>query len=143
MSSRRSATILLAVLSLAIAGGCRDAGSGSTADRRSDTQTDDGGDTLGDLPDLGRPECDPLSRARCALPWPSHRFLTPDEDRKTGYVLDFGDETLPANLSGDHVAPSTYRRFDGYGVGTPIMVAIRYLDPEQLPGEREIADSMA
>src|SRR5688572_29698386 len=73
-------------------------------------------------------DCDPLQPAVCSFPWPSNLYLVDDPSRATGYTLAFGDTTLPANDVGTHVDPEPYRRMDGYGLGTPILVLFPNLD---------------
>ncbi len=120
------------------------------ADTRSSGRDVGRGDAVADTRDGGElppvsvsPECDSLLEAHCALPWPSPKFLEADDDRTTGYTLSFGDSTLPApSGGGESVDPAPYRRLDGYGVGTPLMVAYRDLEAGPLPNENEIAESM-
>jgi hypothetical protein len=106
----------------------------------------DGGDPDAGVMDGGgpidSPDCDPLMPEVCALPWPSNLYLEPTEARATGYTLAFGATTLPANNVRVHVDPTPYRRMDGYGVGTPIMVLFPDLDASQLPDETDIGGSL-
>jgi hypothetical protein len=77
------------------------------------------------------------------MPWPSGKYLSEDDDRVTGVTLSFGEESLPANNNGTHTDPEPWKRLDGYGVGTPAMVAFESLDPSNLPGERAVDESMS
>lgn len=128
-----------------------DAGDADDTSAAPDTGVDaDGGADAdaADAADAGPPpiddaHCDPLDRSRCALPWPSNKYLAADSERETGHELQFGDETLPAVSGGPHTDPEPYRRFDGYGVGQPIMAAFDNLDASDLPNERQIEQSMA
>lgn len=86
-------------------------------------------------------DCDPVVRSRCALPWPSNKYLSPDENRETGYTLSFAG-ALPSS-TGDGTDPSTWERLDGYGFGTPIMLAYENPDPSQFPNETAIEESVA
>lgn len=88
------------------------------------------------------PDCDPLQPGVCSFPWPSNLYLEEDALRETGVTLAFGETSLPANNGGLHVRPEPYRRLDGYGVGTPIMVRFANLDPSGLPDETDIGASM-
>ncbi len=92
-----------------------------------------------------RPDCDPLmgTALSCALPWPSSQFLAQDPARKTGYTLSFGATSLPATLSGAHIRPDPYRKLDGYGIGTPIMVLYPNIDLTGLATEDHIERSLA
>lgn len=92
-----------------------------------------------------RPEdCDPLQAEVCSFPWPSNLYLVEDPERATGYTLELGPTSLPANQAGDHVDPIPYRRMDGYGLGTPIMVLFPDLDftASGLDDESNIAGSL-
>jgi hypothetical protein len=93
-------------------------------------------------PIAGDPDCDPLIPAVCAMPWPSSLYLAPDPSRETGVTLTFGAGSLPANRFGVHVTPEPWRRFDGYGIGSPLMMLFPGLDGAGLPGEEEIARSL-
>lgn len=101
----------------------------------------------GPEPDEGVPEpddgCDPLQTVSCAFPWPSDRYLVPDESRATGYRLDFPAGSLPTSAAVGPIQPEPWRRLDGYGLGTPIMALFPDVEPTQLPDELRIADSLA
>lgn len=90
----------------------------------------------------GPADCDPLMPSRCALPWPSSHYLTPDATRATGYTLALGATSLPANRDGLHVDPDAWRRMDGFGVGTPMVMYFPDLDPTNLPDETALASSL-
>ena len=97
-------------------------------------------------PDAGpppNPDCDPLIALECALPWPSNLYLESDESRVTGYTLAFGPTTLPQNFRRIHVGPDIYRRMDGYGVSTPILVHFPNLDASGLATDFSVARSLA
>jgi hypothetical protein len=83
------------------------------------------------------PDCDPLQPAHCSLPWPSSRFLTADTSRKTGWRLDFGKTTLPANNKGVHAMHDAWSAMDGFGVGTPLVVLFPDVDASKLPTEND------
>lgn len=100
------------------------------------------GDTTDSGPEIDpNPDCDPLVPTLCALPWPSNLFLVADSTRSTGYSLTFGETTLPANIRHVHPDPSIFG-FDGYTVGTAILVHFPGLDTDPLPGELSIASSI-
>lgn len=90
------------------------------------------------------PDCDPLmgTTLSCALPWPSSQYLVEDPASKTGYALRLGATTLPATLAGVHIRPDAYRKLDGYGIGTPIMVLFPNLDLTGLATEDHIERSL-
>lgn len=88
------------------------------------------------------PNCDPLVPEVCGMPFPSSLWLAPDEGTATGYRLRFGDSTLPANLSGVHVAKEPYERLDGFGVGSPALAYFPNVDGNLLPDEEHIEDTL-
>lgn len=93
--------------------------------------------------DLDNPDCDPLLPAQCAFPWPSSLYLVEDASRATGYTLTFGATTLPANQDGVHIDPAPYRRMDGFGVSTPLLVLFPELDVAGMPNDQTVGLSMA
>jgi hypothetical protein len=116
------------------------------------SENDDGGQASPPAMDQGMPApepgpdptpgCDPLQPVACSLPWPSNLYLEADESRRTGYTLNFADNTLPANVTEDHIDPTPYRRMDGYGLGTPIITVFPNLDITGFAGEHTISDSI-
>ncbi|MCC6623170.1 MAG: hypothetical protein IT385_18065 [Deltaproteobacteria bacterium] len=86
-------------------------------------------------------DCDPLDPGRCALPYPSNLYLVADEGTQTGYRLDFG-RALPRNRPGTPIDPAPYRRLDGYGVGTPLLVVMPNVDLTGLATEFDVAPSL-
>jgi len=104
----------------------------------------DGGDAGRDASSGGVPaSCDSLEPFRCALPWPSNLYLAADESRTTGLELRFGEESLPENTSGNHIRAEPFRRLDGYGLGTPIMVHFPNVDTSEMATRFDIAPSVA
>ncbi|TVR03659.1 MAG: hypothetical protein EA398_04245 [Deltaproteobacteria bacterium] len=91
------------------------------------------------------PDCDPIHRGACALPWPSNLYLASAPERTTGVELRFGETTLPANRNGVHVSPDPYRRMDGYGLGSAIILFWPDLDHEasDLPRQDDLGASIA
>ncbi|MCB9738407.1 MAG: hypothetical protein H6747_04000 [Deltaproteobacteria bacterium] len=151
-SSRRGAPVRLAALLTATlfatsVGGC---GGDTDDDKKTDTAggadasgaDGTGGDAGATLPATDpAPDCDPLQPTVCSLPWPSSRFLKDDAGTDTGKRLALGKTTLPANWIGVHVLPDHLNRFDGYGVGSGILVHFPNLDASGIPDETAIADS--
>jgi len=86
--------------------------------------------------------CDPIDPAHCMFPFPSNLYLVPDAARETGFTLDFG-AALPRNTAGKSIESAPYRRLDGYGVGTPLMVSFPNADLTGLATEDNIAPSLA
>lgn len=87
-------------------------------------------------PDPAPPaDCDPLVPTLCALPWPSNLYLLDDDTTETGYRVTFGPTTLPANRRRQAFDTTQFRRFDGYSVGTPLIVEFPGVDITGFPGE--------
>jgi hypothetical protein len=132
---KRNMAVAMAIGLGLIVGGCPSTGT-------------DGPDTAAPPLDLsevdwGSSDCDPLMPEGCALPWPSNHYLVEDSSRVTGFGLEFGPTSLPANRDGDHVDPTAWQRMDGYGVGSPIVVYFEGLDDSNLPNEKALAESLA
>ena len=88
-------------------------------------------------------DCDPIDPSQCAFPWPSNLYLRRDAARRTGYSLTFGATSLPANGSRDPIDPRSLLRFDGYGLGSPIMTSFPDLDLAAMATEEHMDRSMA
>jgi pimeloyl-ACP methyl ester carboxylesterase len=58
------------------------------------------------------PSCDPLVEGHCLLPFPSDRWLRPDESTVTGYRLVYDPSVLPAG-QGDGFDTSAWEAMDG------------------------------
>jgi hypothetical protein len=143
--------VLLGCAALLALAGCSDDGDGgdsSIEDAGVDASPDASGDVEADGSGPGddQPDCDPLQPDRCELPWPSNLFLKPDDQRTTGYTLNFGENTLPAveagNNEGTQTRPDPYRRLDGYGVGTPLVTLFPNVDTADMAGEGNIERSV-
>lgn len=120
---------------------------GSSGDVQADTiQTDVDSSAAGDAAaDIGAPEapaCDPIHPTWCGLPWPSNLYLVADASRKTGFRLQFGQNSLPQNSGGNRVDPAAYTHLDGYGVGSSLLMHWPNLDVTGLPSEATIAHSL-
>jgi hypothetical protein len=100
-------------------------------------------DDAGSAAALPEGDCDPIDPSACALPWPSNLYLRRDAARRTGYSLTFGPTSLPANGAGDPMDPRPLRRFDGYGLGSPIMTSFPNLDLAAMATEEHQDRSMA
>jgi hypothetical protein len=123
-------------------GGVEDATNDTDTGGVPDSQTDAEGSTDAS-PDDPAADCDPLQPSVCSLPWPSNLYLEADPSRETGYTLAFGDTTLPLSARGQHIAPDDYRRLDGYGVGTPVMVHFPGIDLAGMATEYNPEPSLA
>lgn len=151
-------TLGLAFLSALGLAACSDGGSSTPTDVP--TVTDAGGHDAGDVPPLvvdGGPiadddagaavslpegDCDPIDPSHCTFPWPSNLYLRRDPTRATGYALTFGATSLPVSGNGDPIDPHPMNRFDGYGLGTPILTSFPNLDVSMMAGEDHIERSM-
>lgn len=113
----------------------------ATTDTSADTSAAPDGDASatdattpedGDAPDADTTpdptvDCDPLDPGGCALPFPSNLYLKADASTVTGYHLDFGT-ALPRNPYDKPIDTEPYKRLDGYGVGTPLLVSMPNVD---------------
>lgn len=134
--------VVLAIL-IALVAACSDDANGIDDPDAGDMADVNDEDVIDEPTDFPLATCDDLNPDVCAFPWPSNLYLSPDDDRATGYQLKFADETLPANQQGNHIQPELFEHFDGYDLGVPIMVQFPNLDDSELPGEYQIEDSMA
>lgn len=107
-----------------------------------DSATDADAETDGEVPTAFDPACDPLDPSACALPWPSNHFLRENAATDTGYSLTFDASSLPHSAGGTHLEPSALARFDGYSVGTSLLVHFENLDISALPTESTIGASL-
>lgn len=105
-----------------------------------DTEADAEADTASPPPN---PDCDPLDPSVCALPWPSNLYLSPDDSRPTGYAIDFGPTSLPKNHFYEvPIDPTPYRRRDGYGLHSPLLVSFPNVDLDGLATEYDPSASL-
>lgn len=83
-------------------------------------------------------DCDPLQPEYCVLPWPSDHFQkgTPNQS------LLFAENSLPQNFQGASFNPQGLSRLDGYGLLATGIVYFENIDPNQLPNEEQIEQSM-
>jgi len=72
--------------------------------------------------------CDPISPARCLLPFPNDFFTRRDRRSPTGLRLNLDPRSMPANASGVPVSPADINRSDGFSPGQPIVVRVPGLD---------------
>ena len=93
-------------------------------------------------PDFGNADCDPLMPAACSMPWPSNLYLKADPARKTGYTLTFGPTSLPINGADQPIDPAPYKRLDGYGLGSALIVLFPNIDLSGMASEGDIAPSI-
>ncbi|MGM0557551.1 MAG: hypothetical protein ACQEVA_14295 [Myxococcota bacterium] len=141
--------VALAAFSL-LAGGCSgDDGENNTGqdageDIVDDDADDDAGDTEADgdgLTDEQR-DCDSLMTERCALPWPSNKFLAEDTSMETGYRLQFGETSLIENTREQRASPDIFDHLDGYSVGSAILTVFPNVDISNMAGQRDMGVSV-
>ncbi|UJR81098.1 hypothetical protein [Sandaracinus amylolyticus] len=102
-------------------------------------------------PDAGTPdagpsypvECENISPMDCLLPWPSSRYLAPDETTATGVRIEIPEAAMPRNFRAVPADPAILSRFDGFSAATSIITAFADIDPSNLPDEEHIEDSLA
>ena len=98
-----------------------------------------GGDKNLDTPD----ECNPLGGARCMTPWPSAIYEKDDATSPTGRRIDFQPGTLPTNIDGIAIEPTTYNLKDGFSPASPMITAFATgVDPSNLVNYKNYAKSL-
>lgn len=121
--------VLLAIGTLAV--GC--AGDGKdTAATGADNTLQPG--ALGD--------CDPTAPTQCGLPFPSTFYMKEDTSSNTGWRINLGPTTLPANIDAFQPAPKYWNERDGWSVGTPLMAHFPNVDLSLVAGHDAIASSL-
>ncbi len=70
-----------------------------------------------DLDPAAADRCDPLDNGHCLLPLPNDFYSVEDAVTDTGRRVHFTQESMPANVFGDHVDPAELNRNDGFSVG--------------------------
>lgn len=97
-------------------------------------------------PTVYKADCDPILGTRpdlpCAMPWPSNLYLEPNAATKTGYSLVFGPTSLPESSKGKNISPDGYKKLDGYGPSTPIIVHLPNVDLNGVATEDHIERSL-
>jgi hypothetical protein len=93
--------------------------------------------TAFDTADLERPdECEILSTAHCALPFPSSAFLEEAGDAtETGLHMAFPEITIQG-VSGPPLDPTPLARLDGFAPTVQILVHLEGVDPEASDASR-------
>ncbi len=152
----RTLPLLLATLSLLTLLGCgqddkasakdaaagsdvQDSGGNGGADANADSAADAGGGLPAVDPD---PDCDPLQPGRCSLPWPSSKYLVADDKMPNGVRLAFGPKSLPKNYVDVPIDPKRFAHYDGYSLGTAIVVQFPGVDIAGMADEDNLAPSL-
>lgn len=112
-----------------------------------DPQNGPGDGGAGPDPTVYSADCEPILGQRptlpCSMPWPSNLFLEANPATKTGYSLSFGKTSLPASRAGTYISPDGYRKLDGYGPSTSILLVLPNVDISGLATEDHIERSLA
>lgn len=112
-----------------------------------DNDTDDVADTQdaeqdGDDLTAEQRDCDSLMTQRCALPWPSNKYLVEDTEMETGYRLQFGETSLIVNERDQRASPDIFDHLDGYSVGSAILTVFPNVDINNMATERDMSPSV-
>lgn len=67
-----------------------------------------------------RGDCNPVDASACMLPFPSSYYLREDASTGSGYRVDFGATTLPADRFGVQMRPDAWNRRDGFSTLGPM-----------------------
>lgn len=67
------------------------------------------------------PGCENLVPGHCLLPWPSDRWLVPDDSRPTGYRLEYDPRALPVAGGRGSFDVAPYRRLDGFSPSSQLL----------------------
>jgi hypothetical protein len=100
-----------------------DADADADADVDADADADQGdGDLDGDVVHVPEePGCENLNPRFCSLPYPSARYLEPDDTTATGYRLALTPEFLPPSVNRASFDFTPYERLDGMSPASQIM----------------------
>ena len=120
---------LLALLSLACNGD-------------TDPVTDSGAGTDGSASSVPFSDCDPLVPTACGYPFPSTFYMVEDADTPTGWRVNLGETTMPANIKGEHPTPTFWNERDGWTVGGPAMVHLPGVSLAGLTGVNDLPASV-
>lgn len=113
-----------------------------------------------DIPDMGLPDmlpdagpmdlgfygpndCDPINPDLCAMPWPTNRFLEPDDSSPRGALFFVFSNALPSNRMDQLIETQNLGFHDGYSPSTPIHVFLERFDTSGLPDEDDLEASLA
>jgi len=89
-------------------------------------------------------ECDNVNPHYCMLPWPSSRYLTPDDSTETGWRVDYPPDAFPLNTRLDPFDTGPYNRFDGFPPSAQILTLFDApVDGANLPSHLDYDASVA
>lgn len=121
---------LIALLCLACKGDKNPADSGAGTDG-------------GSQPSVPFSDCDPLVPTACGYPFPSTFAMVEDPTTQTGWRINLGPTTMPANVAGEHPTPTFWNERDGWTVGGPAMVHVPGVSLTGLNGVDDLEASLA
>ena len=99
-----------------------DADADSDADGDMDASEDGAPDGDSDLLHIDEePGCENLNPLYCAFPFPSDRYLLPDDETDTGYRIFFPPGAMPDRIDPDTFDFTPFHRLDGMSPATQIM----------------------
>jgi len=96
--------------------------------------------------DLNPQPCEWLIAEHCLLPYPSSFFLRDDPNTPTGFRVNYGPESLPANRRGAHINPAEFNTLDGFSPGTMMLALFPQgvdLVASNVPPITDVARSLA
>ena len=90
------------------------------------------------------PECENINPHYCMLPWPSSRYLEPDEETETGWRVAYESSTFPTNIEDLAFDPEPYNRLDGFPPSAQILTMFDApVDGSNLPPHWDYDRSLA
>jgi len=88
-----------------------------------------GDDTADSTPtEAPRGDCNPVEDAACLLPFPSSFYLSEDSATPSGFRVDFGPTSLPADKFGLAMRPDAWNRRDGFSTMAPLYALLAGAD---------------
>ena len=66
--------------------------------------------------EVARGACNPVNDGHCLLPYPSSFFLAEDSTTASGIRVDFSEDSLPVNVSGNAMDITDLNRKDGFSI---------------------------
>ncbi len=87
-------------------------------------------------------DCDPLSPEACGYPFPSTFYMVEDSSTPTGWRVNLGETTLPANTRGVHASPALWNERDGWTIAGPIMAHLPTVTVAGVAGFDDIGASL-
>jgi hypothetical protein len=89
--------------------------------------------------DVPRGDCNPVDDSACMFPFPSSFYLKEDATTGSGYRVDFGPTSLPADRFGLQMRPDAWNRRDGYSTLAPLYALLAGADVHS-PGSLSFAN---